>query len=574
MIGGVVVNRINYFEVLEASPEWDERQIANHVRSYNKVEAHIKQEALRKLINPLDRFQYELTTFHRPDYNALTTESVMYCDFLHFLTGIPVLSWLISPCLTHYLYSGFVNHSLFKSLEKDSYANQSIYVRIREDLLRDSWMLHSIALLLERYAEYYREIGDLQNSAKLTVMSSEYWISLFERSDIYKETYTFAKLSGTPKEAMCLQVWDNMKRRLLDDIYEQFKQHMDRADTEKAFMNYSAIKNMSDKNLLRDAAVSLMDKMLSDFIKYIDGMFLRGRVKTGFSGDYEAIFKCLDKLYGSIGNIERLLLYETEKTASQLFELKTSKSFDNAWKRLPEIKSLVRRLESIKPGSSQSFIIEQQMKSMYDTLQDLAVECANSGKYRMSVEFFRTLPYDRKIPVGQDEKKTIDEIVKMVENLAIINGDFWSPNVGGGPNTTTQLPQNYYGSGKYAGFWRRVFALAIDCLILWLAINIIISPVFPRLDVKDSVFWTMFIYWLYFSKMESSGFQGTIGKKILGIKVTNLNGGRITFGNATGRFLSRAVSGIILGIGFLMAGTTQNKQALHDIMAGTLVVKN
>ena len=78
--------------------------------------------------------------------------------------------------------------------------------------------------------------------------------------------------------------------------------------------------------------------------------------------------------------------------------------------------------------------------------------------------------------------------------------------------------------------------------------------------------------WLYHALMESSSQQGTLGKMALGIKVTDLNGNRITFGRATGRYFSKIISSLTMGVGYIMAGFTQQKQALHDIIAGCLVV--
>ncbi len=81
------------------------------------------------------------------------------------------------------------------------------------------------------------------------------------------------------------------------------------------------------------------------------------------------------------------------------------------------------------------------------------------------------------------------------------------------------------------------------------------------------------IFWLYFALMESSKFQGTIGKIVLGIIVTDIDGNRISFARATGRYFGKILSGLILFIGYIMAGFTEKKQALHDMMAGTLVWK-
>jgi uncharacterized RDD family membrane protein YckC len=72
--------------------------------------------------------------------------------------------------------------------------------------------------------------------------------------------------------------------------------------------------------------------------------------------------------------------------------------------------------------------------------------------------------------------------------------------------------------------------------------------------------------------MESSSQQGTLGKMALGIKVTDMNGSRVSFGRATGRYFAKIISGLTFSIGYIMAGFTQQKQALHDIIAGCLII--
>ena len=80
------------------------------------------------------------------------------------------------------------------------------------------------------------------------------------------------------------------------------------------------------------------------------------------------------------------------------------------------------------------------------------------------------------------------------------------------------------------------------------------------------------VYWLYWAGMESSTKQATLGKMVHGIIVTDLEGNRILFGKASGRYFGKIISFLILGIGFVMAGFTEKKQALHDIMAGCIVI--
>ena len=77
----------------------------------------------------------------------------------------------------------------------------------------------------------------------------------------------------------------------------------------------------------------------------------------------------------------------------------------------------------------------------------------------------------------------------------------------------------------------------------------------------------------YFVWQESSEKQATIGKSVMGLKVTNLQGGRISTAQALIRYFGKFLSSIIFYIGFIMAGFTEKKQALHDMLAKTLVVK-
>ncbi|MNP51361.1 RDD family protein [compost metagenome] len=80
------------------------------------------------------------------------------------------------------------------------------------------------------------------------------------------------------------------------------------------------------------------------------------------------------------------------------------------------------------------------------------------------------------------------------------------------------------------------------------------------------------IGWLYYAIFESSKLQGTPGKKALGIIVVNSRFDRVTFGHASGRYWSKILSFLTLYVGFIMAGFTKNKQALHDMIASTYVV--
>ena len=134
------------------------------------------------------------------------------------------------------------------------------------------------------------------------------------------------------------------------------------------------------------------------------------------------------------------------------------------------------------------------------------------------------------------------------------------------------------GTTTYAGFWRRFAAWILDGLLLSL-VTLPFTLQFGgdaaaqagRASATGTI--STVVGWLYYALMESSAKQATVGKMALGIVVTDLEGRRIGFGRATGRYFAKILSALILGIGFLMAGFTERKQALHDMVASTLVVK-
>ncbi|HEX5313427.1 MAG TPA: RDD family protein [Gammaproteobacteria bacterium] len=159
------------------------------------------------------------------------------------------------------------------------------------------------------------------------------------------------------------------------------------------------------------------------------------------------------------------------------------------------------------------------------------------------------------------------------------------------------LPTAKEAPGLHAGFWRRVAAYIIDAIALniviyicWIVVFLIFglsSGGFSRAFVEpgrspDFAWFAVFgvlevativIMWLYFAVFESSRLQATPGKLALGLGVTDGRGGRIGFGRATGRYFAKFLSSLIFCIGYLMAGWTERKQALHDILADTCVVQ-
>ncbi len=153
---------------------------------------------------------------------------------------------------------------------------------------------------------------------------------------------------------------------------------------------------------------------------------------------------------------------------------------------------------------------------------------------------------------------------------------------------------------KYAGFWLRFVAYIIDYIILYVINLIIIVPILGVVGISAGASMDfgsmtegdyiqmiqtilmavvagsivlMVVNVLYYTLMEASKFQGTVGKMALGLKVTDRDGNKLDFVKALLRNLGKIVSGAIIMIGYIMAGFTEKKQALHDMFVGALVVK-
>lgn len=144
----------------------------------------------------------------------------------------------------------------------------------------------------------------------------------------------------------------------------------------------------------------------------------------------------------------------------------------------------------------------------------------------------------------------------------------------------------------YAGFWRRVIAFLIDHAIILIPLTALLyglgafeilnsdDPIAAETAYLDQV--TKFsvgllplylgVLWLYYALLESGTHQATLGKRILGIKVTDMEGRRVGFWRCLGRQIGKLVSKATLGIGFAVAAFTSKKQALHDLFSRCLVV--
>ncbi len=158
-----------------------------------------------------------------------------------------------------------------------------------------------------------------------------------------------------------------------------------------------------------------------------------------------------------------------------------------------------------------------------------------------------------------------------------------------------------YGNIAYAGFWRRAGAGLLDYILLGIAINVAsgvmmaltglligfslpIVMMHGQPETLHSTFNSLIraysniagfsIPWLYFTLMESSSKQATLGKMAFNLKVTDESLQRISFAQANIRYFSKILSFMLLLVGYLMIGLTQRKQGLHDMIARCLVIRS
>ena len=134
---------------------------------------------------------------------------------------------------------------------------------------------------------------------------------------------------------------------------------------------------------------------------------------------------------------------------------------------------------------------------------------------------------------------------------------------------------------RYAGFWRRFVAFWIDGILLMIAGTLVQLgmglDLFNR-ELYDPRAWaasgiSFLMGWFYSAFLESGKGQATLGQMVIGIRVTDLAGRRVSFARASGRHFAQILSALILFMGFVMVAFTEKKQGLHDMISGCLVVR-
>jgi len=141
------------------------------------------------------------------------------------------------------------------------------------------------------------------------------------------------------------------------------------------------------------------------------------------------------------------------------------------------------------------------------------------------------------------------------------------------------------GALDYAGFWRRLAALMLDGVIISVVNMVLYLPMgFLAVGAQDDptflVAYQLVIMFLQImiAAAYATWFVGkygaTPGKMALKIKIVTADGDRISYGRALGRHFATMISGMTMGIGYLMAGFDEQKRTLHDRICDTRVVRS
>lgn len=131
------------------------------------------------------------------------------------------------------------------------------------------------------------------------------------------------------------------------------------------------------------------------------------------------------------------------------------------------------------------------------------------------------------------------------------------------------------GTLNYAGFWIRFGAKFVDVIVLQVVgfiAGFVIVPSAPG-EFNVVALLVNFLIGLAYNVYFLGAYGATPGKMACGLKVVTAEGGPVSYGRAVGRYFAEIVSGLILGIGYIMAAFDEEKRALHDRMCDTRVIK-
>jgi uncharacterized RDD family membrane protein YckC len=235
-------------------------------------------------------------------------------------------------------------------------------------------------------------------------------------------------------------------------------------------------------------------------------------------------------------------------------------------------------LLATKVADSQLIKLTNRSTSEQQVCRVVTVKPASGGNLEAGVEFTQPDPNFWRVAFPPADWIQVEAITKPEALLPLPRKRAEARN------ETNAIPDIDPTSPTYAGFWLRLVAASIDALILgallW-AGGFLANSIVPwgRVISPDGLYELAIVVMvafvnLYFIVMERSSWQATCGKKMLRLYVTDMTGRRITLGCATGRTYAKYASVMTLGMGFIASAFTEQKQALHDKISSSLVLRH
>jgi uncharacterized RDD family membrane protein YckC len=220
------------------------------------------------------------------------------------------------------------------------------------------------------------------------------------------------------------------------------------------------------------------------------------------------------------------------------------------------------------------------------------------------MDWFYASGGERKGPVPEDELLRLAQSGEVTPATLVWHAGMaeWRPFSEAGPGAPPPVPRPASPVGiapqtsvRYAGFWIRFGAYVLDAIIIGSVQGILFMILFggtifdmvsrgirgdagpemafealPMIFVGRLAVGLLAL--IYFAWCWTQ-YGATPGKMAFGLKVINPDGRPITVGQAIGRYFGMILSGIIMGIGFIMAGFDDQKRALHDRLVNTRVIR-
>jgi uncharacterized RDD family membrane protein YckC len=231
-----------------------------------------------------------------------------------------------------------------------------------------------------------------------------------------------------------------------------------------------------------------------------------------------------------------------------------------------------------KIAQSQLITLTNRSTSEQQVCRVVTVNPVSEGKLEAGVEFTQPGPNFWRVAFPPADWIQVEAIAKPESLLPLPR------KRADAQNETNPIPDVDPTSPTYAGFWLRLVAVSIDALILGALVwagGLLANSIVPwgRVLSPDGLYELAIVVMvgfvnLYFIVMERSSLQATFGKMMLRLYVTDMTGRRITLGCATGRTYAKYASVITLGLGFIASAFTEQKQALHDKISSSLVLRH